>query len=801
MKKSVILWAIVTLWLSSCYQQEYEEVIESKNVFTTSFEEFDASTKTALASNRAVVWSSGDRVAVFQGSTILDEYTISSASVGKSTGTLDYVGNDAPETGDFNAGIEVPCNVAYYPYSKNLSLSGTSFNADDANVYRVSNAVIPSTQVYAPNSFGNGSFPMVAVTDNESDFNLKFKNVLGVLKLQLTGTQIVRSIEVKGNLEETLAGSATVTIFADNQSPQISLEGGISSVKLHCGEGVQLNEHKVTEFMIAIPPTKFTNGFTVFIADAQENVYKISTNVANEVKRSTILVMPPVSLEDKDPYVDDRYGKYSMGYEEVLTGIYENIVSMSWSNQFVDSGSVEFVRALWTIQELPADALKCAWGDAYINSLNRADLSACDLIDPVYAVYLQCLNVITSVNEFLRNTTEVKLDERGCSGFVKKTVMQYRAEARFLRAYFYWVAMDVFGLFPFITDESSLSECYPVQLPRRELFEYIVQELEYLASDDSGIPTARFNYTRADEGAVLGLLARVYINAEVYTGRPRWQDARKACDRIFSLGYTLAPTHAELFRADNGENSDARGEFLFAAPYDSETISYGGTTFIVSSSLSGDDNPGDIIGLNSGWAGNRVPYDYVRRWFPDVKKPNYKTGEYVYTDERAGYFYIKGRRESMEYDLNNFWNGWSFIKFNNNPHNGVTNGWDKYYSDIDFPLIRLGEIYLIYSEACYRLGLQQEALSKLRDLAARAGAELPTEVTEEYLLAERSRELMWEGHRRTDLIRFGKWITGYNWTYKGGVFYGQDLPSHYTLYPIPQREIDMNPNLMQNSGY
>jgi hypothetical protein len=155
--------------------------------------------------------------------------------------------------------------------------------------------------------------------------------------------------------------------------------------------------------------------------------------------------MPPVSLEDKDPYVDDRYGKYSMGYEEVRTGIYENIVSMNWSNQFFDPGSAEFVRAFWTIQELPADALKCAWGDAYINSLNQADFSACGLIDPVYAVYLQCLNVITSVNDFLRNTTEDKLEERGCSGFVKKTVMQYRAEARFLRAYFYWVAMDVFG--------------------------------------------------------------------------------------------------------------------------------------------------------------------------------------------------------------------------------------------------------------------------------------------------------------------------------------------------------------------
>lgn len=795
---------MMALGIVSCQKQEFAEVTESKDTFTASFELFDASTKTALASDRAVVWSSGDRVAVFQGSTISDEYAISSASVGKSNGTLEYVEHNTSEEDDFSAGTELSCNVAYYPYSRNLSLYGASIDGD--GVYTIRDVEIPEVQAYSSHSFSNGAFPMVAVTDSKSDRMLKFKNILGVLKLQLTGTQVVKSIEVKGNLGEPLAGTAVVTVFSDNQSPQIALGSRESSIKLHCGEGVQLDEHQVTEFMIALPPTDFASGFTVSVIDAQEDIYKISTNKANEVKRSSILVMPPVSLEDKEPYVDDRYGKYSMGYEEVLTGIYENIVSMNWSNQFMDGGATEFVRAFWNIQELPADALKCAWGDAYINCLNLADFSSGVMIEPIYAVYLQCINVITSVNDFLRNTTEVKLDERGCSGFVKKTVMQYRAEARFLRAYFYWVAMDVFGLFPFMTEESSLSEYYPVQLPRSELFEYIVQELEDLSSDNSEIPAARANYPRADKGSVLGLLARVYLNAEIYTGRPRWNEARESCERVFSLGYTLAPTHAELFRGDNGENPDARGEFLFAAPYDSETASYGGTTALIFSSLSGDDGAWNIIGINGGWAGNRVPYGYVAKFFTDVKNPNYTKGTYDFTDKRASYFYIKGRTESMQYYLNNFLNGWSFIKFNNVPHDidpadyasiAVTTN----FSDIDWPLIRLGEIYLIYAEACYRLGLQQEALGKLGDLASRAGAKLPTMVTEEYLLAERSRELMWEGHRRTDLIRFRKWISGYNWTYKGGVFYGQDLPSHYDLYPIPQTELNKNPNLRQNPGY
>jgi hypothetical protein len=367
--------------------------------------------------------------------------------------------------------------------------------------------------------------------------------------------------------------------------------------------------------------------------------------------------------------------------------------------------------------------------------------------------------------------------------------------------------MDTFGQVPFSTENTQFGGGYnPPQQPREYIFNYIVDELKDLASESSAMPAAQSNYPRADKGSVLGLLARVYLNAEVYTGKAMWAEAKATCEQIYGLGYALAPTHAELFRGDNGENAAAKNEFLFAASYDAESNqSYGGTTYLTLSTLSGDDGAVNITGINGGWAGNRVPYEYVAKFFTDVKGQNYETGEYSYTDARAGYFYIKGRQESMENNLNTFLNGWSCIKFNNVPHdmNAVdyaATAATKNFSDIDWPLIRLGEIHLIYAEACMYAG--GSAAEQLAALAKRAGVAAPATVDAEWLMAERARELMWEAHRRTDLIRFGKWIDGgYNWTYKGGNFGGQKLPEHFNIFPVPSTELATNLDLQQNPGY
>ena len=514
-----------------------------------------------------------------------------------------------------------------------------------------------------------------------------------------------------------------------------------------------------------------------------------------------------IPLNPTDVTSETAYGADEEGYVQGLTKIYFQLVSNNTQDlQVADGGASEFIRAFWSTQEVTADAAKCAWGDAWVNDLNKNTWKGDVLNDAVYAVYVRTLQGVTYVNEYLRQTSDDNLSLRGCSDAVKAKVQEYRAEARFLRAFFYWAALDTFGQVPFATEESPFGGGYnPPQKSRTEVFNYVIDELEDLAADGSAMPAAQSNYPRADKGSCLGLLARMYLNAEVYTGTAMWAEAKTTCERIFALGYRLAPTHAELFRGDNGENPDAKGEFLFAASYNAEhTQSYGGTTYLTLSTLSGDDGAVNIIGINGGWAGNRVPYEYVAKWFTDVKGQNYETGEYQYTDKRAGYFYIKGRSESMQDELNTFLNGWSCIKFNNVPHDSTAVDYaataaKKNFSDIDWPLIRLGEINLIYAEACMHAG--GNASAQVKALTDRAGVSAPSKIDEEWLLAERSRELMWEAHRRTDLIRFGKWISGYNWTYKGGNFGGQDLPAHFNIFPVPSTELSTNPDLEQNPNY
>lgn len=516
-------------------------------------------------------------------------------------------------------------------------------------------------------------------------------------------------------------------------------------------------------------------------------------------------------LNPSDSTSETVYGADESGYIAGLTKLYFNFVSNETTDlQVSDAGASELVRAFWTVQEVTSDACKCAWeNDAWVRAMNTNTWSDADN-DATYAVYVRTLQGIAYTNEYLRQTASDRLSDRGVSSELAAKIQGFRAEARFLRAYFYWMALDVFGNVPFTTENSPFGGgVNPKQASRKDVFDYCISELTALAADDSPMPAARSNYPRADKGAVLGLLARMYLNAEVYTGTPMWQEAKDACEDIFTMGYSLCPEYADLFRGDNGENPEALNEVLFGISYDAEqTQSYGSTSYLTLAAIAATDVSSTqmINGVNNGWGGIRVPYEYVEKYF-NVRNADYSAGTYDVNDKRGRMFYIKGRSESMDGALYVFLNGWSCLKFNNIPHNMDQDSYlataaSKAYSDIDFPMIRLGEIYLIYAEACMNLGQANTALPKVQDLAARAGVTAPTSITQEWLIEERARELMWEGHRRTDLIRYGKFTSSsFLWTYKGGSFSGQGFDDHMKIFAIPASELASNPELHQNPGY
>lgn len=516
-------------------------------------------------------------------------------------------------------------------------------------------------------------------------------------------------------------------------------------------------------------------------------------------------------LNPSDSTSETVYGADESGYIAGLTKLYFNFVSNETTDlQVSDAGASELVRAFWTVQEVTSDACKCAWeNDAWVRAMNTNTWSDADN-DATYAVYVRTLQGIAYTNEYLRQTASDRLSDRGVSSELAAKIQGFRAEARFLRAYFYWMALDVFGDVPFTTENSPFGGgVNPKQASRKDVFDYCISELTDLAADDSPMPAARSNYPRADKGAVLGLLARMYLNAEVYTGTPMWQEAKDACEDIFTMGYSLCPEYADLFRGDNGENPEALNEVLFGISYDAEqTQSYGGTSYLTLAAIAATDVSSTqmINGVNNGWGGIRVPYEYIEKYF-NVRNADYSAGTYDVNDKRGRMFYIKGRSESMDGALYVFLNGWSCLKFNNIPHNMDQDSYlataaSKAYSDIDFPMIRLGEIYLIYAEACMNLGQANTALPKVQDLAARAGVTAPTSITQEWLIEERARELMWEGHRRTDLIRYGKFTSSsFLWTYKGGSFSGQGFDDHMKIFAIPASELASNPELHQNPGY
>lgn len=298
MKRIFIFGILAALAICGCQVKEEGEFAPEGKVFMSTTESYIADgvdTKTSMDADGNVLWKLGDQVSIFVGRNINDQYQIADAYDGRTEAALNQVSSPG-----FVSGTSIANNVAFYPYSSTTVLDKSG------SAYVISGIDLPASQTYAESSFGNGAFPMVAVTSSANDYNLKFKNILGGLKLQLKGTATIASIRITGNNNEKLCGAAEVTV-SNTTKPTINLtDATATTVTLNCGNGVQLNAETATSFIIALPPMTMSGGFTVTVTDSQNKQMEIKTTKSQTITRSNLLSMPAVTYEGtgSDPVSD-----------------------------------------------------------------------------------------------------------------------------------------------------------------------------------------------------------------------------------------------------------------------------------------------------------------------------------------------------------------------------------------------------------------------------------------------------------------------------------------------------------------
>ena len=492
-----------------------------------------------------------------------------------------------------------------------------------------------------------------------------------------------------------------------------------------------------------------------------------------------------------------------------------------------DEGESGFYRTTFNLQVLPTDECNWAWQtDTDIPQITGISWSSSS--PRVQWCYQRLGFDIVLFNTYLKETA-------GRSG---QDYQYYRAEVRFLRALHYWYFLDLWHKAPF-KDENDDAEALPIPKEGIELYNWLENELTAIESELAPVGTFNDskNFGRVDQGAAWLLHARLALNSNIYTDG-KVDDLVKAntyATKLIDCGkYKLASLenngysgYAQLFMADNDENPEAMQEIILPIRQDGEhTRCYSGANYLISSTrIAGMP----YAGTTNCWSCNYARPDLIKKFFPNGDIPmatseapkDATEAEIIDLDARTGtstksvlkkagddraLFYSGcggGIRKLSTNKLNNFLDGISIVKFQNF-RSDLGEVKDKEWPDMDIPLLRFAEAYMIRAEVNFRNGDLDKALKDINVLRTRAHAAAMLEISETDLLDEWCREFYMEGRRRSDLNRFGC-FTGksYIWAWKGGVAKGQAVDSHYRFYPIPQDDINGNANLAnsQNPGY
>lgn len=477
------------------------------------------------------------------------------------------------------------------------------------------------------------------------------------------------------------------------------------------------------------------------------------------------------------------------GYQSMMAKIYASFIlkgdNKGGGDDISTFGGYELWRSYFNLQEGTTDVARFRWvsgdnlwGLCYLNWDENDGQNS----DTYYRLYY----TVSLCNEYLRNCA----DTSKFSAEEQAEIALYAAETRFMRAMCYEMVLDLYRQGPFVDENTPTSGVFPPAYDAAALVKFVEDEITAILPQLPDHP----QYGRAGKGAAYALLARMYLNAETYTGTPRYDDCIANCKNVMALGYTLEQDWKKLFNADNDKRTN---EIIFAFISDStEAVTWGGGTYLVCGSVGSDNGQnGPDYGINTGWGNFRASGQF-----------------YDLFDDNDGrrLFFTEGQDQYISNSIEDGKQGYHMYKFTNlNDAGEAASNSAADGCNTDIPVFRLAEVYLTAAEAVVRGGKgmsTDEALSLVNQVRRRAfggpdGDIAANDMVLDFFIDERGRELYMECVRRTDLVRFDRFTTDrYLWDWKGGVAGGRAVDSRFNRFPIPASELSANPNL-KNFGY
>ncbi|MDE6266893.1 MAG: RagB/SusD family nutrient uptake outer membrane protein [Muribaculaceae bacterium] len=497
----------------------------------------------------------------------------------------------------------------------------------------------------------------------------------------------------------------------------------------------------------------------------------------------------------------------------------------------MDGGMSTFQRAVFNLQEIPSD--EANWlpsGDAIPSTFQYGLISADDQV--VMGVYSRLMVLVSLANQFQQTEYGITTDEE------QQLFEEFCRQANILKAGAYYYLIDAYGNVPW-ADGSVTIGSVPPQLStdfaegRRMVFNEVTAMLEEIVAwYKSNDPQNRPPYGYVGLDVAESLLVKYYLNAEVYTGTPRWKEcfdhAQAVIDRLATNGFVasdgnatgLCKAYHQNFGYNNKEFTISRGgnanEIIWVIPQESLAITgeyglkaYANGGFMCNAWIGNStDNATFHCNQSEYNSGNGWKCMSARRQFVEVFDWNADYSESA--DLRTRYW----KTAADGFNINNdvfdqaHWgdNGFLAVKFSNwnIGESGYPEGDQPQAVDplgIDYGMIRLAEIYLSAAEAAlHGAGDQATALKYVNYIRERAEMPAYSQINLVELQNERQRELYTECTRRTDLIRYGKWISGYTWNWKYNVKNGRDFPDRFVVYPLPNVVCERN-GYVQNPNF